>query len=385
MEWRIFFIGPMQESTHMDAEPASGAGPVASTDHFSQMVAAVVDELRDNGYSSETVSEHQLTGGLAVPSLVLTRQSDRDQVTLIQPHDLFGPQSIHNNVFDAIDDADLVIADLTDMRPAVIYELALAHALGIWTLLLSSESDAQLMFYLKSYRHAVVTFGDSDIRSQEFSTAFRTWLAQRNKRFDSGNPFTDFYGAPIPDVSAASGLANGYSENFLSRVLADGAQVVDRRKASEERRAPVSGVLVVRPAHLRDLSDIIESTGATLERAFGDRFRRGERGKVYVQTNGHGDRTCEFMVDDWLVDVPRTVLSLERSPRLKRTAGHDEKLQAHDHLSEILIERFLEGARRGLEAERDIRRKKERFFYGSPEEIVRFLQPPPGTQRPSVW
>jgi hypothetical protein len=384
MEWRIFFVGPMQESTQVRAEAGSRAEPTTSTDHFSQMVAAVVDELRDHGYAPATVGEHRLTGGVAVPSLVLTRAGDGDRVTLIQPHDLFGPHSIHTNVFDAIDDADLVIADLTGLRPAVVYELALAHALGIWTLLLGSESDGQQMFYLKGYRHAVVTFGDADIRSAEFTTAFATWLVQRNKRFDSGNPFTDFYGAPIPDVSAASGLANGYYENFLSRVLAAGAEVVDRSDGPAERRGPVAGVLVVRPPGLHDLDDIVDSTGDILERAFGDRFRRGKRGSVFVDTNGHGDRTCEFVVDDWLIDVPRTVLSLERSPRLKRTAGRVERTEAHDHLSENLIERFLEVARSALDADRDIRRKKERFFYGSPAEIVNYLQQPPG-KRPTVW
>jgi hypothetical protein len=383
MEWRIFFIGPMQRSAG-EAPRDTGHAASSSPDHFSRMVAAVTAELRDNGYRSETASKHRLTGGTAVDSVVLTRDADDDEVTLIQPHELFGPDSIHQNVFDAIDDADLVVADLTDVRPAVIYELALAHALGIWTLLLSSHSDSDLMFYLRGYRHALVDFEADDIRSEEFRTAFHSWLRDRTKRFDSGNPFTDFYGAPIPDISAASGLASGYYENFLSRVLANAAEIVDRRDASDERRSPVSGVLVVQPPGLSGLSDLVEDTGAILQDAFGERVRRGVEGRVYVDTHGYGPRTCEFLVDDWLIDVPRTVLSLERSPRLKRTAKQDQRVRAHDHLSEVLIERFLDAARRAVEADRDIRRKRARFFYGTPSKIVSYLQSPPA-DRPTVW
>jgi len=386
MQWRIFFIGPMQRGATADDAPGYETGDTSerSRDHFDQMVEAVSTGLRRYGYAKGVESTHILSGGKEVPSRVFTRLGDGDEVTLIQPHELFGANSISTNVFDAIDDADLIIADLSDVRPAVIYELALAHALGIWTILLTSASDAQLMFYLSAYRHAMVDFGAESVESKEFTSAFTEWLEKRNKRFDSGNPFTDFYGAPIPDISAASGLASGYFENFLSRVLAAGAELVDRRDESAPQRLPIAGVLVVKPANLRDLGDIVDDTATALELAFGDRFRRGERGKVYVDTHGFGDRTCEFVVDTWLIDVPRTLLTLERSPRLRRTATKDERQRAHDELAGVLILRFLEVARRALEDDRDIKRKKQRFFYGTPDEIVRYIEAEPKA-RPSVW
>lgn len=374
MEWRIFLIGPM---------------PVDGPDHFDQMIAAVVAELRDHGYAAPESGQHALTGGVRVDSLVL-RHKDGDEVTVVRPHDLFKPTSIRTNVFDAIDDSDLVIADLTDVRPAVIYELAFAHALGIWTILLGSTLDASQMFYLRGYRHARVDFAEADIRTQEFKTAFATWLTKRNKRFDSSNPFTDFYRAPIPDISAANGLASGYYENFLRPVLANGSELVDRSGDAELRQG-ISGVLVVRPQHLRNLFDLVEDTKDALMEAFPGAFRRGKRGKVYVETRDYGDRTCEFVVDGWLIDVPRAVLTLQRSPRLKRTlsdgtAGAVANQRAHDHLSTVLIERFLEAARLALQ-DGHTRRVEERFFYGSTAEVVGYLrlrdQPP--AERPTVW
>jgi hypothetical protein len=385
MDWRIFFIGPMTTADGEEAPTPAGGENLESGDHFDAMVAAVVTELREEGYEAAEESEHRLTGGKAVASLVLTRKVDQDQVTLIQPHELFSASSISTNVFDAIDDADLVIADMSELRPAVVYELALAHALGIWTILLSSRSDADLMFYLRGHRHAVVDFSAADIRSADFKTAFGTWLRERNKRFDSGNPFTDFYGAPVPDISAASGLAHGYYENFLRRVLAPSSVLVDQRSQAQPHRGRISGVLVVRPANLRDLGvDLIDELGESLRQAFGDRVLRGERGSVFVDTRGYGDRTCEFVVDGWLIDVPRSVLTLERSPRLQRAARVEERHRAHDHLAEVLISRFLEVARKAVESDQDILRKRERFFYGSADDILRFLQRPPA-ERPTVW
>ena len=236
MDWRIFFIGPM---------PSDG------NERFNRMVEAVVAELRENGYQPPEPGEFRLTEGKLISSLALTRPEGQDRITLLRPHDLFGPGSVAANVFDAIDDADLVIADLSDARPAVVYELAFAHALGIYTILLGPESDtdanSDLMFYLKPYRHIPVEFSKRDIRSDEFKHSFRTWLEGRNKRFDSRNPFTDFYDAPIPDISAASGLANGYFENFLRRVLAPDSELVIMSEESGPSRQGVAGVIVVRP------------------------------------------------------------------------------------------------------------------------------------------
>jgi hypothetical protein len=376
MQWRIFFIGPM-----------SGGG-----DHFDQMMAAVRAELSEHGYRPSGTGDpddagdvDEVPGGENGSSLVLTR-SDGDEITLIRPHELFRPGSIRANVFEAIDDSDLVVADLSGVRPTVVYELAFAHALGVWTMMLGSDDDANAMFYLRDYRHARVDFGLPDIRSAEFRQNFQTWLTGRNKRFDSNNPFTDFYQAPIPDISAANGLANGYYENFLRPVLMPGSRIVDRTHADAEP-VEVDGVLVVRPAHLRRLWDLVSSTGELLDAAFPGSFRLGEKEKVYVETP-RGHRTCEFIVGGWLVDVPRTLLTLERSPRLRRTSSAGRlgvaNQEAHDHLSVVLIERFLEVARHAVAGDEDLRRVEDRFFYGSPEEIAAFLAAAAG-ERPSVW
>lgn len=402
-EWRVFFIGPMRVGKEAGRRglprwlARSSRGTRRAPDHFDQMVDAVVAELVEHhGYRKPKPGRHELTGGVSVDSQVLFKRggkgADDETITLVQPHELFDQQSISNNVFDAIDDSDLVIADMTDVRPAVVYELAFAHALGIWTMLLGSEETPPSMFYLEGFRHVMVDFSVEDIRTTEFRTAFGVWLRERNKRFDSRNPFTDFYEAPIPDISAANGLALGYFGNFLLPVLGPAAELVDVREQPDGDRAAyrtkVAGVAVVRPPDLGHLDVLVRQTREVLERELPNDLRIGKRDELYVDTHGFGDRTCEFVVDGWLVDIPRTVLTLARSPRLTRTqsgVGSERALPQHSHLSAVLIERFLEGARRELgKPDTGILNVERRFFYGSPEEIVAFLKASVEDRR-SVW
>jgi hypothetical protein len=134
MDWRIFFIGPMRAGD-ATSEPTSESAPDSEQRlHYESglrlgMVKAVEAALSDAGHQPAGEGEHWLTDGTAVQSRpAWTRQSDSDRVTLLQPEGLFSPASIPANVFDAIDDADLVVADLSKQRPAVVYALALAQA-----------------------------------------------------------------------------------------------------------------------------------------------------------------------------------------------------------------------------------------------------------------
>jgi hypothetical protein len=143
----------------------------------------------------------------------------------------------------------------------------------------------------------------------------------------------------------------------------------------------------VRPTDLRSRVDLVAETGNALKRAFPDSFQLGKRDKLFVDTNGFGDRTCEFVVDGWLIDIPRTALTLARSPRMVRKppdVGNGPYGAHHSHLSGVLIERFLEACRLQVGRNPDIANPKKRFFYGSPKDIVAFLHAAPD-ERPSIW
>ena len=61
---------------------------------------------------------------------------------------------VHENIYDQIVqnlwDADYIIADLSGLKPNVVYELGIAHTLNKRTILISQELDASVPFDLKS-------------------------------------------------------------------------------------------------------------------------------------------------------------------------------------------------------------------------------------------
>ena len=63
-------------------------------------------------------------------------------------------ESILERVYNQIDKADLLIADMTGRNPNVFYEVGYAHALGKRVFLLTQKAD-DIPFDLKHYPHIV--------------------------------------------------------------------------------------------------------------------------------------------------------------------------------------------------------------------------------------
>ena len=105
MEWRIFFIGPMGNDP--SAKKANDYKK-----HLPKLCDYLVNHLENaRGYAKMEGQEHVLTNGSRVDSVFLKK--DDDLIIVITPIDLYGPRDIPENVFDAIDEADLIIADLS--------------------------------------------------------------------------------------------------------------------------------------------------------------------------------------------------------------------------------------------------------------------------------
>jgi nucleoside 2-deoxyribosyltransferase len=71
---------------------------------------------------------------------------------------IFHKENILERIYNQIDAADLIIADLTGRNPNVFYETGYAHAKGKVCLLLTSKAD-DIPFDLKHHRHLI--YGDS--------------------------------------------------------------------------------------------------------------------------------------------------------------------------------------------------------------------------------
>ena len=88
---------------------------------------------------------------------VISKQAERD-FEVVRIDEKAGPGVIFQDIQREIEQADVVIAEITPQNPNVFYELGYAHALGKPTILLAKRGS-ELPFDIRSYR--VVFYNDT--------------------------------------------------------------------------------------------------------------------------------------------------------------------------------------------------------------------------------
>lgn len=130
-------------------------------------------------------------------------------------------QNVLVDVVRGIADADLVVADLTAANPNVFYELGLAHAMGVPTVLIAHQESADdIPFDLRQYR---TEFYDTHFQRAKNIVEVLERLARAHGRGEVpfGSPISDFLpGATRPTVRAQRSGAVGSSSD-----MSEGADV----------------------------------------------------------------------------------------------------------------------------------------------------------------
>ncbi|MDT5272816.1 MAG: hypothetical protein QOH49_5002 [Acidobacteriota bacterium] len=91
-----------------------------------------------------------------------------------------GAALLTENIFSEIAKADLIIADITDVNPNVMYELGIAHALKKPVLHIVEKGAERIPFDLAGSLYYVYDTGASKKRMKEkLGEAVKTW-ARRN-------------------------------------------------------------------------------------------------------------------------------------------------------------------------------------------------------------
>lgn len=103
-------------------------------------------------------------------------------------------QNILKDIVNGIEDADLIVADLTGLNPNVFYEVGIADGLGIPVLLVTQDID-ELPFDLRGYN--VKEYSTNFVEMEEFTEYLRETA---NKHLDSGVKF----GSPVSDFTNVS-------------------------------------------------------------------------------------------------------------------------------------------------------------------------------------
>jgi hypothetical protein len=356
------------------ADPCEGStNTVDYSSHLPKLHKFIVSHLKTHGYIQtkpvgQTPTQDSYSNRVSL-------EKGEDKITVLTPYDLNGSGDIPEEVFGAIDHSDLIIADLSGNRQAVTYELALAHALGIETILVGGSDE--INFYLTHTKVINnIDFTPETISAPGLGARIDSWLKTRNKLFNSKNPLQKFYGAPLPDISAAWGLAVGFYENFARPILT-GLGIVYREQNSDgeilEKTRDFKGFIVLRPnnfdSSIRSMEDALEEQ---LNSRFPGEVKSGKQEKILVRTVAAGDRILFFLVRDYVIDIPRTMFSLTSSPRLDRYT--DESLKSE--MEGVMINRFFENVKNLIKGNKDIEERGNRvkFHFGSIEEIPSIIE-----------
>ena len=148
----------------------------------------------------------------------LTKESGFD---VVSPHGQLRPgERVWQNVPYAIRVSDVVIAEVTDASPRVIYELGLANAWGKWSLLLTERPESVPVAVAQTY--PLILYSSAVEAREDFAYDLRQALERLHARSELITP-TDIRALPLDEhlVIELSGARAQY-EDGLRVVIAVG-------------------------------------------------------------------------------------------------------------------------------------------------------------------
>jgi nucleoside 2-deoxyribosyltransferase len=333
----------------------------------------------------EQMSQALTVGGLK-PFRVVTPESP-DEPTIIEL------------VMSEIEQADLVVLDLTGSRPSVAYEAGIIHALGIPYIFVTEDEETS--FYFSSVRvvrglqiQADFNPADPGPSQGELFGRLKTFLSGADARTSmAGNILTThFDGLPIVDLAGPAGMAASYYTNAVRRfirpdgfagrhcklmfkeerpALFGGKTVTSTRAVSATVKALIA---VEPPAQLsqsffeddRTLKAALKELGIELERATiaGDQAldKRDYGGWFEAKGIARGSTVC--------IEIPTIVYPLTESPRIlrlrkRRSRFSGEQRQIMQEVEERALEKMLASFKRNLFYHVDMEKEanKNGFYY----------------------
>lgn len=156
---------------------------------------------------------------------------------VVKTPDEFGTGNVMNQVMASCDTAALVIADMTGNNPNVLYEIGVLDSLGRLCIPVKLKADEPkkgakkvkdpLVFDRAAYRCFFLDLKEPARARKELGEIIRKSLAGQKPWKPEENPVTDYYRAPLAEISPAFGIALGYCENFVKSLARDLTQYRD--------------------------------------------------------------------------------------------------------------------------------------------------------------
>ena len=122
-----------------------------------------------------------------------------------------------------LEQADILIADLSGSNPNVMYELGVYHSFGKPYIVVKDKTKVDeaesTPFDIAEYRFRIIDFNDVEFSKAALKEPLDNIVFQLDRRDWFGNPVTDFYQSPVAEIPTAVGLSKNYIKNFLRMVL----------------------------------------------------------------------------------------------------------------------------------------------------------------------
>ena len=287
---------------------------------------------------------------------------------------------ITDRIMGMIERSELGIFVLSSSSPSAMYELTLMHCLGKPVIPIAfTEAKVQalrgagitearsLPYYLKgAYSLLLEDFGAQEVVVDGASISrselkegllpkVRMAAGLDEVAFDAeANPITQFYGLPLLDISATTGLATGYFVNFVQYQLKS-------RKSVFTLRPDLDKFVILVPESLDEVGGMLDTLKRKATEAGHEVVRIRERdGGVAVEADEQvrGEVLLDA-VGRFVVDVPAPLKAQKSSPRYMKLVEEEAKARVQGKSKEKSQEKVDE-----------IRLRKERLEKAMIEKFI---------------
>jgi hypothetical protein len=152
---------------------------------------------------------------------VIGRILEKSEFEIFTP-DVSVTGNIMNHIIRSCDRSQLVIADMTDNNPNVLYEIAVLDAMGracIPVKIKDPTTKAKIKdnvpFDRAQYRFFEINPNDTKSSVKKLKPVIEDVLSKHLKGDLQSNPLSDFFKVPLSSFSSAHGLARSYYFNFV--------------------------------------------------------------------------------------------------------------------------------------------------------------------------
>jgi hypothetical protein len=274
-----------------------------------------------------------------------------------QPFEVVAPENrmanvIVHGILDLVEEAELVVIDMTGESANVAYEAGIVHALGLPHIVLTSGPRPP--FYFQGAEH-IARFRFKNRYDPRLAT--HADLRRHIRRFaldqsGGGTAYTDnqltrYFGLPLVDVAGPSGLAAGYYRNSVNRFVRNNGFLeapctvvwstsTETRDGVETKRTATHSIdigryVTIRPPgglsrnhgeHTGDLRAMLEKLGYKL--VFASILKRKDESQDLRDFGGQFLSPIDapagrpFVEPAILIDMPTTLYALQLSPRIRR-------------------------------------------------------------------